>query len=365
MRKNVTGYQVADMVTMLMSMEASELRLAGYEHLLGPQMTPQQMVELKALSPKVMNKAVTVRPYVMWAKFREVYNVHPHVSNALLRMKSDAKIPAGILRNLRHPNPLIVLDGEGIPVTHPDGKAGDVRAMYVTGAVSMAYPQTNGAKIQISGLHPQDARASHILDTVDAVANAYRVTVVSDVWGSDGTPDSTDLVHLTVPLTKEFTVDELLDAVQASGFAWNVPTGGLPKEQVEKNRAAYLADLARIVVSHLLYVTSRTAEISKPKDHRAPFKKQNSWDRAPKASKMHQVGYQTGAAIADWKKSELRTASESSGSGHAKMPHIRAPHLHLYRVGPGRSEIEIKFLDAIKVNFDQYDGKTSTMHDVR
>lgn len=363
--KDPSAYQVTDMVMALMNMYASELRLSGYEHLLSPDLSNEALRLAGQMSTRVGNQAVSARPYVMWSQYREVYAIHSHMSNALMRMKSDTKIPASALRNLKHPNPFIALDG-GIPITHADRRPGIIRGMFVTGAVSMAYPQVGGTTIKIAGMKSADVRASAILDTTNEAANAFRVTVISDVQSMDGEhSDYTDLTHLTVPLTQEFTVDELVEAVVQSGFAWNAPTDGMKATEIKQYRRQFLEDVARVVVSHLLYVTSRTAEIDKPKDHRAPFTKKNSWDRAPRPSKVHKVGWQSGSVIAKCFRSELRNEANRGASGHKLMPHIRAPHLHLYRVGPGRSEVEIKFLDAINVNFDRYDGETKTMHRVR
>jgi len=365
MTKDPSAYQVTDMVMALMNMYASELRLAGYENLLAPNLPNKDLYLASQESVAVGNKAVSVRPYVMWSQYREVYAIHSHMSNALLRIKSDTKIPASVLRNLRHPNPFIALDG-GIPIVHADRRPGIIRGMFVTGAISMAYPQVNGSNVRIEGLSGQDARASAIVDTTSEVANVLRVTVISDVRSMDGEhSEFTDLTHLTVPLTEEFTIEELVEAVISSGFAWNTLSEGMAKQDVRQYRRRFLEDMARVVVSHLLYVTSRTAEISKPKDHRPPFQKMHSWDRAPKPSKVHKVGWQVGSAIADYVRSEGRNEKSGAASDRTIKPHIRAPHVHLYRVGPGRSEVEFKFLDAIKVNFDKYDGKTRTMHQVR
>jgi hypothetical protein len=44
---------------------------------------------------------------------------------------------------------------------------------------------------------------------------------------------------------------------------------------------------------------------------------------------------------------------------------MRSAHLHIYRVGEGRREIDVKWLDPIPVNAAKDDGVTITSHPMR
>jgi hypothetical protein len=81
-----------------------------------------------------------------------------------------------------------------------------------------------------------------------------------------------------------------------------------------------------------------------------------------KPAKMHQVGYRTGARIEDIVRRIAQQRAAGVATGVRLPPHIRAAHAHLYWVGPGRKEIDIKFLDPIPVNLKDDDGSTATVH---
>jgi hypothetical protein len=126
-------------------------------------------------------------------------------------------------------------------------------------------------------------------------------------------------------------------------------------------------DAARAAVAHLLYACSRTAEIEdKPRASRPPAARKPGDAKPPKAAKMRRAGWRMGAAIEDTlRRQDTEDRAAATGTGRTVAPHIRSAHLHLYRVGPGRQEIEMKWLDPIAVNAGRDDGATVTRHPVR
>jgi hypothetical protein len=80
---------------------------------------------------------------------------------------------------------------------------------------------------------------------------------------------------------------------------------------------------------------------------------------------MRRMGWRVGAAIEDTTRRLVQEEADHAATGRKMTPHIRSAHLHLYRVGPGRQEIEMKWLDPIPVNAGADDGKTVTRHKVR
>lgn len=309
---------------------------------------------------KVQVAASDLYPYSFWSKNRVAYDVHPQMTKSLVEMKSQTTIPGQTLRKLRHPNPLFVLPA-AVPVTHADSHPGRLIAFFVTGGISPRYPLTAAAEAELPK-EGMPTNGSLLTDTHDADANCLRVVAISEVHSLDGTEViDMDWTHLTVPIESDFTLDGLIERTLNDGFVWSTDMQGEIKEDAHRT---YLMTLARTVVSHLLYATSRTSEIDKGVNDRPPVRGKGA-AKAPKPAKMHPVGFRMGAAIAD----SLRRAEERKASGvptgRTLAPHIRSAHLHLYRVGPGRSEVELKWLDPVPVNVDKDDGTTVTLHPMR
>jgi hypothetical protein len=306
---------------------------------------------------QVQTMGQDVRPYRIWERFRETYEPHPALSRALVNMKSGTKIPGDVFRRLRHPNPLFLLTGAPA-VNFPDGHTGRLIALFICGAVSKKR-QRPGDEVRVADDAP--GNASVLLDTHDPHINSYHVMAISEVHGADG-QQVTDLdwCHLTIPIKNEFTLDSLARDTAAAGFNWT-----FEQEVGEDKRYDYLLDITRITVAHLLYVCSRTVEVDeKPRASRPPGKRKKGEPRPPSAARIRRVGWRLGAAIQD---SVRRVAATSSGAGTGKKvaPHMRSAHLHTYLVGPGRQEVEMKWLDPIAVNADKDDGTTITVHPVR
>lgn len=298
-----------------------------------------------------------VQPHTLWERHRETYDVHPAMTRGLMKMKSSVTVPSAVLRRLRHPNPWFLLPGAP-PVTHADGRPGRIIGIQLTGSVSKQYAQTGDRRL--SDTSPRNA--SILLDTHDPDVNSYHAVVHSEVL----TPDRTqvtdlDYCHLTIPLTSDFTLDELVARIAAAGFSWAEEMD----EATQAIREEYLSTMARAVVSHLLYACSRTVELGEGRNQRPPVRRQPGQPKPPRPALVHPMGYRTGTAIED----SLRRVEEyrrtGTGTGGTKAPHTRNPHLHMYRVGPGRTEIDMKWLDLIAVNAHLDDGKTITRHVMR
>jgi hypothetical protein len=299
-----------------------------------------------------------LRPYNIWERSRETYEPHPALTKALVSMRSDTKIPGAVFQRLRHPNPLILLTGAP-PVSLPDGYSGRVIAIFVTGAVSKRR-QKPGGRITLDEDAP--GNASILLDTHDSNVNSFHLTVVSEVHNAEGNQvNDLDWCHLTVPIKGEFTLDQLARATADDGFNWEIE-----REAHEDARYDYLVGVSRIAVAHLLYACSRASEIDdKPRASRPPAKAKKGAPKPAKAARVRRMGWRLGAAIQDSVRRAAERASTPTGTGKKLAPHVRAAHLHTYLVGPGRQEIEMKWLDPIPVNMNQDDGTTITSHPMK
>lgn len=375
-RENLTPQYIAGLLRQYM--RAGEYKLWKYKLLPLAQIKPDleaartasqilQSVKDPQIARLLGDTVRDVSPYLHWRQYREIYAVHPDMSRSLIGMGSKSVIPGSILRRLRHPNPLFVTPG-GARFTHPDGLPGRILGFFVTGAMSNSYPKSEGSKGAVLTESGASAgrRAAVLLDTHDQHANALHVVVASEVINEAGTwVLDMDMCHLTIPMTAEFTLDGLVEEIADGGFLWAQSMGG--PIQNEKVRG-YLETAARTVITHLLYACSRTSEIAEGKSDRPPVRRRKGTavNREDRPAKVREVGYRTGARI----ENNVRWVAEkgagaSGGSGRTMPFHIRAAHPHLYRVGPGRKEVEIKFLDPIMVNLKDEDTDVATMHEMR
>lgn len=307
---------------------------------------------------QLQTMAQDVRPYRVWERCRETYEPHPSMSQELVKMKSDTLVPGEVFQRLRHPNPLFLLPGAP-PVTLPEGSPGRIVAILITGAVARRHQaERDNAWVD------EDApgNASVLLDTHDPNANAYHATVLSEVHNEAGTQVvDLDWCHLTIPIRNKFTLDNLARGIAADGFNWTIP-----REAGEDGRYQYLLTVARATVSHLLYACSRTVEIDdKPRASRPPVKRKKGAPKAPSSARIRRMGWRIGAAIADSIRRAPTVGAPGPGTGKKIKAHMRGAHLHLFRVGPGRQEIDVQWLDPIPVNMKLDDGKTITSHPMR
>jgi hypothetical protein len=331
--------------------EVSELTDAEYLALEGKldRFAPEGKRRLK-------NMGADLRPYLLWEKHRQTYEPHPAMTAELVKLKADVTIPAGVFHRLIHPNPWFLFTDDAPTVIHADGRQGRLMGAIVTGALSPRY--RNDGSRGIPADMPQGGAI--LMDTHDEDANALHALVFSEVWTEDGTAiEQYDMCHLTIPTVGTFTLEELVDQVVDSGFAW---TADLKAKAPQDRQRAYLKTCARAAVAHLLYASSRTVEIeTKPRAIRPPVKRKPGEPKMPKSPRVMRMGWVTGTAIAD-RTRRPAAGHPASGTGKSRRPHIRGAHLHLYRVGPGRQEVELKWLDPIPVNAGKDDGRTITNH---
>jgi hypothetical protein len=307
---------------------------------------------------QMQTMAQDVRPYRIWERYRESYEPHPAMSRELVKMRSNTAISGDVFKKLRHPNPAFLLPGAP-PITLPEDSPGRVLAVFICGAVARRH-QRPGDVSRIADDAP--GNASVLCDTHDPDINAYHATVISEVHNPEGTEVvDMDWCHITIPIKDQFTLDGLARATADDGFNWTIP-----REAEGDKRYEYLLTVAQVTVSHLLYACSRTVEVDdKPRATRPPAKRQKGARKPPPAARVRRMGWRVGAAIEDGRRRAAEQRAAGPGTGRTVAPHMRGAHPHLYRVGPGRKEIEIKFLDPIPVNMVKDDGITITNHPMR
>lgn len=360
----ITPQWIADMLQDGARWSEHKLRSLELGRLLDPEavISDQEHDELQAalrlLKPadqhRMVQTAGELRLHHLWEKHRDTYEPHPAMTAELMKLKSDVKIPGQVLTRLPHINPMFLLPGAP-ELIHPDGPRGRIIAVTVTGVVSPRYPYRGTMR------PASDSSQGLAVDTNDPEANAFRVMVNSTVLGDDDRVEDLDCIQFTMPTTGEFTLDGLVEQLVNDAFAW-APDVRL-QDTTTDTRREYMTTCARAAVAHLLYACSRTVEMdTKPRSIRPPAARGKP--KRPKSPRVRRLGWVTGAAIADAVR-QVRTGAPGPGTGKSRRPHVRGAHLHLYRVGPGRQEIDIKWLDPIPVNAGKDDGRTITNHPMR
>lgn len=364
-----TAEWIADLVQTLAAFGRRKLRKLGLEDLLREQILIadgerdafMERVDTalrklnRADQQRMIQTAGELRLHALWEQHRDTYEPHPAMTRELMKLKSDVKIPGEVLKRLRHINPMILLPGAP-ELIHADGLRGQIIAVTVTGVVSPRYPY-------VGKMRPASEEGNGVpVDTHDPEANAYRVLVHSTVLTHDNKIQDMDVVQFTVPTSGEFTLDGLVEQIVNDSFAW-APDVRL-HDTTTDTRRAYMTTCARAAVAHLLYACSRTVELdTRPRAVRPPAKK--GVLKGVKSPRVLRMGWQIGAVIADTLRRAATGAPPGPGTGKKRRPHVRGAHLHLYRVGVGRQEIDLKWLDPIPVNAAKDDGRTITNHPMR
>lgn len=357
-----TAEWIADTIQDSAAYSERKLRKLGLDGLLsGPGKVPTAQIEdaLRKLGyadqQRMVQAAGELRLHRLWEAQRDTYEPHPAMTAKLMELKSDVKIPGAVLTRLPHINPMFLLPGAP-ELVHADGLPGRIIAVTVTGVVSPRYPYVGQMRAAM------ETGQGIPVDTHDPEANAYRVVVHSTVLTADNRVQDLDAVQFSVPLSGEFTIDELVEVIVDKTFAW-APDVRLRRTD-DDTRRTYMTTCARAAVAHLLYACSRSAEVdAKPRAIRPPAAKGKP--RRPKSPRVRRLGWVTGSVIADHIRRPPAAAQLGPGTGKKVRPHVRGAHLHLYRVGPGRQEIDIHWLAPIPVNAAKDDGRTITNHPMR
>lgn len=360
-----TAEWIADLVQGSAAYSRRKLRAVGLDRLLGEAaITDEEGHQIDANlrrldmadQQRMVQTAGELRLHELWEKHRDTYEPHPAMTAELMKLRSDVKIPGEVLTRLRHINPMFLLPG--VPeVQHPDGPKGRIIAITVTGLCSPRYPFRGTMRPDT------ETRNGLALSTNDPDTNAYRVVVQSEVLTAEDRIMDIDGLQFTVPISGEFTLEELVSQVVDDTFSW-APDIRIHRTTSDARRE-YMTTCARAAVAHLLYACSRTVELDdKPRAIRPPAKK--GQPKIGKSPRVRRMGWVTGAMIADYlRRPPSARPATATGTGKSRRPHIRGAHLHLYRVGVGRQEIDLKWLDPIPVNAGKDDGRTITNHPMR
>ncbi len=292
----------------------------------------------------------------LWRRGRVVYDIDPDLWGSLSNWKTTTRLPAGLFRRLPHPDPFIAFP---VPLRSPmkDSKHGgaymETVGCFVNGRTYLQCSDHGelGPLSQVS-THAPTANGNLGLLMVSVPHYADGTTIMAPLGGPDL---AINRVSLRVA-EREATLAELVAGIYER-YDWYSASG-----QVQEA----LGEMIRATVGALVYLCSRTAEVEQTKavGKLAARRLGGGGSKGPvKAPNVYQVGYRVGSML---RRARVeRTRFDGPPTGRVMPPHIRAAHPHLYRVGVGRQEIELKWLDPIRVNMPDDDAGVTTVIPVK
>lgn len=270
-----------------------------------------------------------------WRKHRIIYTLDSDLAAELALTDPDGKIPGGLVRQLPHPDPFLVLP-EPIKTVTDDGNAS-----WIVGALIYA-----------------TTREDYLASTADTSAASISLMLVGEIrddqgrrqFCDDGTPDYT-WSRVTLP-PGGCTVREAEAAVRKSWAASVITTRGTA-------RAEEVIGLAiERIVPMVLYLCAANAE-RRTAPAVATKKLVDGSPRKGKAPRVIEHGYFLGPKLAAARRRAERPAA-SAPTGRHMRPHIRRAHWHTFLTGPGRTVPVLQWLPPIPVHPDQ-DTEKSTV----
>jgi hypothetical protein len=279
----------------------------------------------------------------LWQQHRIVYDIDQTLWDELGDIDLDTVIPAGLFTKLPHPNPFIALP---TPVDMPM-REGTEETMRLVGFFVVGRATTDEGVIQV-GTHAPNANGMVGLLTASFVLDANGNRIPFD-------KGSYDMIfnRLTLEVSNDHnvTVNELIKGAVRRFDAYS---GANSIKAIPLHLDA--------CISALIYLCSTNAELRPLPASTVRRKAQGRG--AAKPPKVIQVGYQIGAALRAYRRSETEETA-APGTGSKKRPHIRRAHFHLYWKGAGRTEPEMKWLSPIPINASDKPARKSTVVKVK
>ena len=270
----------------------------------------------------------------LWNRHKIVYDIDPDLWDALAQNAPDDVVPTWLFSHLPHPDPFIAFPRAfKLPLKNGSGQYQVVEGVFVAGAATDSVDGTETGRYQVT--------------TMSAKCNGLLLLFAGHVFEADGTPHwvvpgHQDLIATRITMTPRDggTLSELVETVldRFQPEPTDPTMGGRYEEDVPK--------LAAATVAAVMYVCAKNAELFPLP---APPPRAKGGARPKSRVKVIQVGPRLGAQLRAYARSQAR-GSEGT-TGRSVRPHIRRGHFHTYRVGPGRQEMELKYLTPFPVNF--------------
>lgn len=317
--------------------EADQMfRQFGLEHTYNDLGALLRGIEEKQLPPRIATTLTLVfrdwAPLAFWNQHKQVYTMHPGLTEGLDATDIKDPIPGEELQKLPHPDPLFVLP-RGVPVTFKGEEPGRLIAIQISGAV-----------ISRPG-HAQ------ITSTLDPNANGLYIHALAEVLDDQNNVIDWDFCHTSIPFGEIFTIEGLINHTRDH---YSVRGDGISEGLTDEGALAYVRSVVGIALSHVLYVVARNAEIASPCLATTAQTKQakRMQPRVQRPVKHQPVGYVIGAALDAARRNEAN-ATGNAGTGERTVKgHWRKAHFHTVRYGKGRALSYIDWFPPIPVKID-------------
>lgn len=284
----------------------------------------------------------------LWSKHRIVYDVDPSLWAELADTDDDTVIPDGLMRRLPHPDPFIAFPA---PIFIPSvpGEVLSVEGFFVNGRHVMELGPSMGRSM----VSTHSGNSSGDLGLL-FVGRCLEADTLEPKVRTDGGPDFI-LTRVTMHTGRgETTVGRMIDATAENfdAIAYGPGFDSVPP-------------LMRAATGILVYLCSANADVAPARKVGRPPQRRAMGGKA----ELVDVGFYVGAAIRQAEEDVRRAGGSTvrvSGAGRASVrPHIRRAHFHRYRIGQGRREVTVKWLEPIPVNVTPGGATVPTVHPVR
>jgi hypothetical protein len=282
----------------------------------------------------------------LWQRHRIVYDLDPGLWAELGDTDRDTNLPDGLFASLPHPDPFIALP-EPLVIPINSSEQQRIPGFFVHGRTSGA-ARTGGIGISTQ------------CSTNDPLAVPGLVGLVIPGYIEDraGRPRMADRSYQDMIINRVtlrpgtghgITVGQMIDAIRGNFDVYQ-------KEEPGHFDLSVAPAITRCV-SALVYLCSVNRELA-PLPARPTGRTRTPGVKPPK---VIAVGYQIGAALRAWRRTE---ATGGQPTGRTVRPHVRRAHFHTFRVGPGRAGSIVKWLPPIPINVTA-DADTTTVVPVR
>jgi hypothetical protein len=263
----------------------------------------------------------------LWTKTKVVYDVDPELSASLLDMELDTEFPGEVLRQLPHPNPMLVFR-EPIEMIDEKGHRAGLRGFLLAARPA---PNRVASTAELSEYEGAVYLVVAVLDCYDAAGNLLPYPMHAEMFA----PTAVGATTVRKMLDQDAVIRESVI--------------GEPATPADEALTDFIRRLTTIMIAHLLYLCSDKPDIERTTTT-APPRKRKGGGKPEAAPQVLKVGWRMGPAIRSFHEKVERLRATSARTGKRTIPHVRKGHPHTFKWGPGRSLEKVKWLPPMLVN---------------
>lgn len=278
----------------------------------------------------------------LWQKFKVVYAIDSGLLAELGDTDDATTVPSGLWSQLPHPDPFVALP-EPLALPIPEENLVQwVDGFWITGS----HKVSEGKFVGVSTHAPTAGEQISLL-------------ISARVMNPDGRPFLSrqghgDMNWTRITLESGRTVGDMVSQTQnrfvstSAGVEWrrDVPI------------------LIRKLISVLIYLCASNADMVAVPTGPPRRAKGKGGARPTRGPKVIATGFTVGAAIRAYR-ATAAGGERGPATGRHVAPHIRRAHFHTYRIGPGRTGSEVKWLLPFGINMGDGKQTKTTVHEVK